>query len=104
MKRLYLLFIICYLSFSPAGAQVNDSNTPLHLMKPAYKVGYGVSKPEEVKQVMDRVLQYIGSVTPARLVDSKTGQPIADLKKHGFGYSTSNSGFCAATELVDKQQ
>ena len=81
MKRLYLLFIICYLSFSPAGAQVNDSNTPLHLMKPAYKVGYGVSKPEEVKQVMDRVLQYIGSVTPARLVDSKTGQPIADLKK-----------------------
>ena len=23
--------------------QVNDSNTPLHLMRPAYKIGYGVS-------------------------------------------------------------
>ena len=30
-----------------AAGQINDSNTPLHLMKPAYRLGYGVSKPEE---------------------------------------------------------
>ena len=41
--------------------QVNDSNTPLHLMKPEYKVGYGIPAESEVKQTMDRVLRYIDS-------------------------------------------
>ena len=40
--------------FSSSTAQtVNDNNTPLHLMKPAYKLRYGISKPEEVKAVID---------------------------------------------------
>lgn len=43
--------------------QVNDSNTPLHLMRPAYRIGYGVSSVEQVKQTMDRVLKYIDSET-----------------------------------------
>ena len=47
-----------------AGA-VNDNNTPLHLMKPDYRLGYGVSKTEDVKTVMDRVLRYIEAETPA---------------------------------------
>jgi hypothetical protein len=32
---------------------VNDSNTPLHLMKPAYRIGYTIPKAEDVKQAMD---------------------------------------------------
>lgn len=27
--------------------QVNDHNTPLHLMKPAYRIGYGLPAVEE---------------------------------------------------------
>ena len=38
---------------------INDSNTPLHLLKPDYKNGYGVSTPETVKAVMDKVIGYI---------------------------------------------
>ena len=73
-------FIACH-SFFCAAQTVNDNNTPLHLMKPAYRVGYGVSKADEVKAVMDRVLQYIESETPAELVDKNTGERVTDMSK-----------------------
>jgi len=64
-----------------AGAhQVNDNNTPLHLMKPAYKLGYGIPKSDQVKQVMDRILHYIDQETPATLVDRETGREVTNLK------------------------
>ena len=73
-------FIACH-SFFCAAQTVNDNNTPLHLMKPAYRVGYGVSKADDVKAVMDRVLQYIESETPAELVDKNTGERVTDMSK-----------------------
>ena len=59
----------------------NDSNTPLHLLKPAYRTGYGVADAAEVKRVIDRVLGYISQNTPAYVVDSCTGKPVDDLDK-----------------------
>ena len=50
-----------------AKAQVNDSNTPLHLMQPRYQTPYGVSTAQEVKQKMDRVLRYLEKASPAQL-------------------------------------
>lgn len=38
---------------------INDSNTPLHLLKPDYKHGYGVSTKQEVKAAIDKVMNYI---------------------------------------------
>ena len=38
---------------------VNDSNTPLHLLSPDYKHGYGVSTKQEVKNTIDKVIDYI---------------------------------------------
>ena len=38
---------------------VNDSNTPLHLLKPDYKYGYGVATKQEVKAAMDKIMNYI---------------------------------------------
>ena len=68
----------CWLA---AGAQtINDNNTPLHLMKPAYRVGYGIPTTEQVKQVMDRVLRYIDEQTPAQLVDKATGAEVRRMK------------------------
>ncbi len=61
--------------------QVNDSNTPLHLMRPAYKIGYGVSSVEQVKQTMDRVLKYIDGETPAKLINGKTGEEVTKWKQ-----------------------
>ena len=59
-------------------ASVNDSNTPLHLMKPAYKVTYGELTPEQIKTDIDRIFTYIDSETPARVVDKNTGKVITD--------------------------
>lgn len=56
----------------------NDSNTPLHLLQPEYKTPYSELKPEQVKNDMDRVLRYLESNTPARVVDKKTGKVITD--------------------------
>lgn len=57
---------------------INDSNTPLHLLQPAYKVPYGTLTVSEVKEDMDRVLHYLEKNTPTRVVDKKTGKVITD--------------------------
>ncbi len=71
---------------------VNDNNTPLHLMKPAYKVGYGILAVESVKQTMDRVLNYIDAETPAVLVDKETGKEV-QLKNANAGTQLKQGGF-----------
>ena len=73
--------------------KVNDNNTPLHLMKPAYRVGYGVSAKERVKATMDRVLRYIDAETPAQLVDKKTGEAVTDMKKITADTQLKQGGF-----------
>lgn len=50
--------------------EINDANTPLHLMQPAYDNPYGVPASAEVKGVMDRVLNYITEAMPAQADDS----------------------------------
>lgn len=47
------------MAFAQDNTAINDSNTPLHLLKPDYKHGYGVSTKEEVKAAIDRVMNYI---------------------------------------------
>jgi len=76
MKYFSIVCLLLTQSISLSAQQVNDNNTPLHLMKPSYSVAYGVSKPAEVKAVMDRVLAYIDVETPAQLVDKNTGKPV----------------------------
>ena len=64
-------------------AVINDSNTPLHLMQPEYKTPYGVITVEEVKEDMDRILRYLESCTPTRVVNEKTGETITDYPNMG---------------------
>lgn len=59
---------------------VTDTTTPLHLLKPDYPVPYGQVKAEDVRQVLDRVYNYLNAATPAELVDKKTNAPITDLQ------------------------
>ena len=96
MKRLFLVILACQFSIANrvcAQQPVNDNNTPLHLMKPAYKIGYGVSTPEAVKQTMDRVLHYIEKETPAELVDAKTGEAVTDFRKINADTQLKQGGF-----------
>ena len=62
---------------------VNDSNTPLHLLQPAYQGTYGDLTPEQVKREVDRVFAYIDKETPARVVDKNTGKVITDYATMG---------------------
>ena len=57
---------------------IYDSNTPLHLLQPDYQVGYGIVSAEDIKKDMDRVLRYLESNTPTRVVDKRTGKVIPD--------------------------
>lgn len=57
---------------------MNDSNTPLHLLEPDYTVGYGVIESSEVKKDIDKVLKYLESTTPTRVVDKRNGKVITD--------------------------
>lgn len=59
----------------------NDSNTPLHLLKPDYPIPYGLVQESDVKAVLDRVHAYLSQVTPPAFVNSKTGEVLTDLSK-----------------------
>ncbi|WP_426060868.1 glycoside hydrolase family 88/105 protein [Hymenobacter sp. B1770] len=61
--------------------KTNDTTTPLHLLKPDYPVPYGQVKTEEVKQVLDRVYNYLNAATPAELVDKKTNATLTNRRK-----------------------
>lgn len=49
--------------------EINDTNNPLHLLKPDYVTPYGELTPEGVKADLDRLFHYIDSVTPAIVYD-----------------------------------
>ena len=54
-----LLLIALPVSAQKKKTVVNDSNTPLHLLQPAYQGTYGDLTPEQVKKEVDRVFAYI---------------------------------------------
>lgn len=58
--------------------EINDSNTPLHLLQPDYQNPYGVPSVESIKVDMDRILGYLEECTPARVVNKNTGETITD--------------------------
>lgn len=56
-------------------AEINDSTSPLHLLRPDYTMPYGELSADSVRATVDRIFNYIESVTPAAVVDS-TGKVI----------------------------
>lgn len=60
---------------------VNDATTPLHLLQPDYPTPYGAKPPQEIKATIDKIYDFLEKTTPAGLINSKTQQPITDLKK-----------------------
>lgn len=79
MKKLFTI-VLLLVAITADAQQVNDSNTPLHLLKPNYTHKYGIPTTEEVKHTIDKVLQYVDGETPAQLIDSKTGKTVDQLK------------------------
>jgi unsaturated rhamnogalacturonyl hydrolase len=61
--------------------KANDSNTPLHLLKPDYPIPYGKVEITEVTKTLNRILGYLDTVTPTQYVNAKSGAVITDLSK-----------------------
>jgi unsaturated rhamnogalacturonyl hydrolase len=83
MRKLIAVFIITCISISGLAQKnvtnANDSNTPLHLIRPDYPVPYGIPSKDSIKLSLDRILKYLDTVTPTAFVDSKSGNIIGDL-------------------------
>lgn len=81
-KIIFLLLVVgamgCRTNM-PVQITVNDSNTPLHLMKPDYKTPYGVIDTAAVKSTLDRVLRFLEKSTPCRVTDKNTNAQITDF-------------------------
>jgi unsaturated rhamnogalacturonyl hydrolase len=61
--------------------KANDSNTPLHLLKPDYPVPYGKVEIESVTKILTRIHGYLDTVTPPQYLNAKTGETLTDLSK-----------------------
>lgn len=73
-----LLFLGC---LSPSTAQTNDTNTPLHLMKPDYPTPYMVPQKEAIKIVLDRVYTFLDKNSASKIVNATTKAEITNYKK-----------------------
>ncbi|MBC7946298.1 MAG: glycoside hydrolase family 88 protein [Chitinophagaceae bacterium] len=79
----YLLFAAGTIA-SAAMAQPrtgNDVTTPLHALRVEYPVPYEPMSRVGIKQVLDRVFNYLDAVTPAQMIDKRTGEEVADKSK-----------------------
>ncbi|AYN66299.1 glycoside hydrolase family 88 protein [Euzebyella marina] len=59
----------------------NDMTAPLHLMQPDYETPYDVPSKEGIVEVIDRIYDYLNSVTPPALIDKNSGEVITNYKK-----------------------
>lgn len=93
-SKIILHAVLLLLAAMPCCAQkINDHNTPLHLMKPAYRIDYGIPTTDEVKATMDRVLAYIDAETPAVLIDKRTGKEITSMNEINKDTHLKQGGF-----------
>jgi unsaturated rhamnogalacturonyl hydrolase len=83
LALLVLALILAGLQPALTQAPMTDANTPLHLLKPAYPVPYGPATAANVVGILQRVRGYLDAATPARVVDRRTGQPLADWLRSG---------------------
>lgn len=78
MIRSTAVFLFIAIAVS-AQQKANDVTTPLHAMKPDYPVPYGAPSKENIKLVLDKVYNYLNAVTPAQMMNQKTGADVTDV-------------------------
>ena len=58
-------------TLSLSAQEVNDQNTPLHLMQPQYSTPYGVPSTDELSAVENRVVRYLDTAMPWKPQDNR---------------------------------
>lgn len=79
-------------SNASAQNEINDQNTPLHLMQPQYDTPYGIPAEAEVKATIDRVLAYLEQAMPTTAEGNK-------LAKGSFRLTSYEAGVLYAAML-----
>ena len=96
----------CTLSFSlltlcaQAQEVQNDATAPLHLMKPAYKIPYGVPSAEDVKATMDRVKNYLEATTFTELDETGKMLKRGTFRLTSYEWGVTYSAMLRAGELT----
>lgn len=90
MNRVFLMvlsfLLLSFFSYSQNGnIPVNDTNTPLHLLKPDYGIPYGELSALQVKGKTDLILRYLEKSTHADIEDAKTHTRLSDYSKISSG-------------------
>ena len=84
LKALLILCSVCTTIFAwsqQVPAKANDVTAPLHLLQPDYPTPYGKPAVEEITKVINRVYNYLNSITPAKVINKKTSEEIIDFTK-----------------------
>lgn len=104
MKRLLLLIISCaFSSFAMAQNTVNDINTPLDRLAPAYKTPYGVPDTTDIRSDLTRILQFLEANTPAEA--SEDGTLVhGDFRIISYEWGVTYSAMLSAGELLSDQR
>jgi unsaturated rhamnogalacturonyl hydrolase len=81
MKKNIVLIFTLLVSSTGLYAQrnvtnANDSNTPLHLLRPDYPINYGIPKTEEIKSSLDKIHTYLNEVTLLSLLILRQEKPL----------------------------
>ena len=69
----FSMALLCQSGFSQ---KANDVTVPLHAMKPDYPFLYEPPSVESVKNVLDKIYNYLDTTTPYKLINKKTGAAV----------------------------
>lgn len=86
MKQIIITALIALGSGAAVSAQeINDVNTPLHLMKPQYETPYGIPQQQDVKTTLSRVFDFLEGAMPCETVGNKLKQGTLRLTSYEIG-------------------
>ena len=83
--------------------EVNDSTTPLHLLKPDYKIPYGEVQKDSVLDALDRIFRYVDEQTPHALKDDGTLERGA-FRIGSYEWGITYQALLAAAEVTGDQR
>jgi len=81
VKTALTTILILLAGASLPAQKVNDSSSPLHLMKPNYEIPYGKPEVKSITEVLDKVYNYLDQTTPMALESKESQVAVTDYSK-----------------------
>ncbi|MDP3180597.1 MAG: glycoside hydrolase family 88 protein, partial [Bacteroidota bacterium] len=81
MKSTLFTILICFICLTIQAQKVNDSTSPLHLMKRDYDTPYGKPEVKSIAEVLDRVYNYLDQTTYMALINKDSQAEVTDYSK-----------------------